>query len=218
MSKIKVYPTLIDTYFGFLEKDYISFQNLINKINRVYEPPSEPAKKGIAFNLLIDQLIKGCAPLVEYKDELPLYRIESDGEVYVFPKEIADAIFQQVEGATTQVFCKADIPTIYGDVELYGYADYVLMDTVFELKTTSTLVWPKFSNSVQHRAYLYALRANGIKVSRAAYLVTDFSTVFVEDYYWTDKIKSELSAAISQFLGFVEKHRDLITDKKVLGL
>lgn len=218
MSKIKVYPTLIDTYFGFLEKDYISFWDLIKKINRIYEPPSEPMMKGKAFNFLVDQLVEGNTLLVEYKDEVPLYRIEFEGEAYVFSKEIADTIFHQVEGATTQVFCKADIPTIYGDVELYGYADYVLMDTVFELKTTSTLVWPKFSNSVQHRAYLYALRANGIKVSRAAYLVTDFSTVFVEDYYWTDKIKSELSAAISQFLGFVEKHRDLITDKKVLGL
>lgn len=40
-------------------------------------------------------------------------------------------------GALSQVFVSAVIPTRYGDVELYGYIDELVRDTVYDIKTTS---------------------------------------------------------------------------------
>lgn len=214
---ISIYPTLIDTYLYFLKSDTMTLDEMIGRINRIPSPANEAMLKGSAFNTLIDRLAQG-DEIVAVDGDMPAYKIEHQGNSYLYPKHIADFIVDRISGALMQVYNRAIISTPFGDVELYGYADYVLRDTVFELKTTGNYTWPKYNNSLQHKSYLYCLRKSGNDITRAEYVVTDFNSVFIEDYYWTDKIEADLVVAITQFLAFVERHKDRITDVKVLGI
>ena len=49
--------------------------------------------------------------------------------------------------AVPQHLCKAVISTAYGDVELYGYADEIVRDKVFDIKTTSSYQFGKFERA-----------------------------------------------------------------------
>ena len=47
----------------------------------------------------------------------------------------------------------AVIPTRYGDVELYGYIDELVRDTVYDIKTTSKYDFGKYEHGWQ-RMYI----------------------------------------------------------------
>lgn len=219
--KYKIYPSLVDSFKLFTTADFITFEEIIDRINRVPRPTPEPALKGIAFENCVNNLLSGKGAKTDLLNKkgavIKSYVAEAENKTFLFPVEIVDMIVHRLEGAEMQVFTKADLKTPVGLVEVYGYADYVLRDTVTDLKTTSRYEWPKYLNGCQHKTYLYALNESGIKVNRADYLVTDLNHVYVEDYYWSLKMKKELIADIAQFIKFLEAHRDKITNKKIFG-
>lgn len=222
MSKIKIYPTLIDSYKYFLKSEYMTLDEMLDRINRVPRPTTLPMAKGSYFNDLIDRLANG-EHVESYRSyskgvaqDVYLIKTEEHGDL-TFKKEVADFLSSHVKGAITQVFSKADIKTPYGDVELYGYADYVKRDTVFELKTAGRYTFPAHMDKMQHKFYLYTLRNSGVDVVKATYLITDFNNCFREDYYWSEKMEGEIVGDVMDFLDFVNRYRDKITDKKILG-
>lgn len=221
MGKIKVYPTLIDSYKLFLATDFMTLDDIIDRINRVKRPMPPAADKGTAYNDLIDMLISGRQPetrqVATAKFMGTVYRVKGELTEYEFDKKIADRIAHELRGSEFQVFTKGDINTPFGDVELYGYVDYVNRDTVTDLKTGKSYTFPKYMNNSQHFTYLYTLRQQGIKVDRAIYLMTDFRGIYIEDYYWNKDAETKLRGDVCDFLDFVDRYRDRIIDKKVLG-
>lgn len=214
MKKIRVYPTIVDSYHYFLSSENMTFDEMIDRINRAPRPVNDAALKGSAFNDLIDMHIQDQDLETTETD----YVINKDGLIFSFSRNICDEIARTVKGSLSQVFCKADIKTKYGVVELYGYLDYVYRDIVYELKTTGYYTFPKFHNNFQHKCYLYMLRNMGIEVKEATYIITDFRSVYKETYTWNDRMYNELLSDLNGFLDFVNRNRDQITYKNYLAL
>lgn len=214
--KYKFYATLLDSFAYYLSDvdNDDAFQNFIDKLNRV-PFKSDVADKGSAFNELIDQLIEGAPVFIEKGN----YLITYDNKEYKFKKDVADDIAERVHDCFPQLFVKATLDTNRGNVELYGYLDYIKRNKVIDLKTTGRYVFPKYLNYWQSKIYPYCLNSMGVKVDTFEYLVTNFSNVFIEEYpYKPDKDIIEIKRFTEQLIDFIELNRNLITDQKLFNL
>lgn len=205
--KYRFYSTLLDAYQYYLDSEQDeAFQDFINKINRV-PFTSEAAEKGKSFNTLVDTK-------ETLKDQ---EKIKFNG--FDFKVPLINDFKAYFKGAASQVYTSAHLVTNKGVVELYGFADKVFQDTVYDIKTTSKYEFPKFITGWQHKVYPYCFNANNIFVSLFEYTVTDFSNIFKEQYVYAPfRDIPTLQDICGSLIDFIETHRPLITDKKIFGL
>ena len=230
MIVAKVYPTLIDAYEYWLKSD-APLQDFIDRINRVPTEMPEAAMKGTAYNDMIDAMLEGKdvetaihivrnVPNDVYKWTHVYDLPDGDNQnavEFMFPKKITDEIIRKLQGAVAQVYNEATIKTAFGDVVLYGYVDYVLRDTLIDLKTTSRYDFPKYLNSAQHPLYLYTARQN-MDVENFKYLVTDMRNIYEEAYHWNVNLEKMLVSMLNNLVSFIYDHKDMITNDKIFGL
>lgn len=219
-------------------------QQLLNAINRVpFE--SEKADKGTAFNAIID-----C--YVQKEKHIPTerspYSIIGDKEtntiqVYFPANDLAperNFLFDRAwcieqskyfKGAVSQLFVSDILPTRYGDVELYGYIDELLRDTVYDIKTTSSYQFGKYEHGWQRHVYPYCLITSGQMDSIKAFEYTAYQLkggtsrtplifgVRYPEYYTYNHAQTVklLTGHVERFIEFLEANKEMITDTKIFG-
>ena len=220
----RFYATLLDSFQYYLGKadDDNAFQEFIDRLN--CKPFfSEAAMKGTAFNELIDEILSGKFSLVNAETDSRgnISYPYSEGEVsktFKFKKNVVTEIARRVYGSIPQKYTEAVLPTRYGNVLVYGYADEVLKNKVIDIKTTGSYVFPKYLNSWQRRVYPYCLRKEGIYVDSFQYLITDFSNVYIEDYPHMPELDVlEMQRFSEQLIDYIETHRPLILSPKLFN-
>lgn len=226
-----------DKYFGHSDTPKMKvdewsaklFTDLINKINRVpFE--SAAALRGTQFNNVIDLLVLGQTKndkhelLIDEKNVtiFDWTRGEKGDIQYsnkeVFPLSVAREFANYYEGAESQVFVKGTIDTSFGDVDIYGYLDYLLPFSVHDLKTTRYYQGGQFRNHWQHICYPFCLNYQGNHVECFEYNVTDFKNTYTEMYmYKAERDVPKLRNICELFINFLNTHRSLITDTKVFN-
>ena len=212
---IQIYPTLIDSYQYFLNSE-MSLQDMIDRVNRVERPINEAALRGSALNDLIDTLLWGGKFPIHTVKDVQNYRFEFMGKEYHFPISIINDLLSRLSDSLPQIKVEREIKTSFGDVLIYGYTDYINQNKITDLKTTARYAFPKYLKNFQHKAYLYCLEPQGI--NEFEYLVTDFNGIYVEKYDWNSYMMDSLLADLNGFLQFINEHKGLITDKKILGI
>lgn len=225
------------------------FQSLIDKINRV-PFDSEAADRGTAFGEVIDcmvehrksemmqiekvykvQRIGACdetgKPL--YYDEIPTNTVIAlkatyNSREFTFPISLCREFANYFKGALTQQRVEAILPTVFGDVLVYGLIDELMPTTVHDIKTTGSYTVGKFKDHHQHLVYPYALMQNGSDVRTFEYNIVEFNKggYVVDTYTETYVFKPERDIPIltnhcEEFIRFLEENRDLITDTKIFG-
>ena len=242
----KVYATLLDNFWGYLNSDVIynrywgysenpphteeefheqKFQDLINTINRVpFE--SEAADKGTAFNEIIDALIEKREPndMTVERSEDGYYVVHYKDYTFSFPIDVCKKLSEYYKGAITQQRVEAILPTKYGDVLIYGLIDELIPMSVHDIKTTGNYSVGKFKENHQHLVYPYALIENGNDVRLFEYNVVEWargggvSGVYTETYVFDPERDTPiLRDHVEQLIEFLEENRHLITNKKIFG-
>ena len=213
---IQIYPTLIDSYQYFLDSE-MELQEMLDRINRVERPISEAALRGSALNDFMDHYI---TKVMEHRKikirEVDHYEYTFKENKYCFPVDLCNDLYKHIVGSLIQIKVSKEIVTTSGIVQLYGYLDYVNQFKITDIKTTSRYQFPKYQKNFQHKAYLYCLQDSGI--NEFEYLVTDFNNIYVEKYDWNRYMLESLRSQLDGFLDFIDKHRDYITDEKILGI
>jgi len=200
--KYKIYATLLDSYFNYLNSDVIyeryygwsenppcteeefqqkQFQELIDRINR--KPfDSEAADRGTAFNEIIDCMIENRkSSIMEisrvYHDDGTLYGIKSvyNERIFTFSISLCREFANYYKGALTQQRVEAILPTAYGNVLVYGLIDELMPTSVHDIKTTGSYTVGKFKDHHQHLVYPYALMKNGSDVRTFEYNIVEFN-------------------------------------------
>lgn len=243
--KYKIYATLLDAFWGYLNSDVIyerywgwsenpphtpeefhelQFQELIDHINR--KPfDSEAADKGTVFNELVDALIENrftrdmwCA---EHEGN---YLVRYKEATFTFPISLCREFSNYFKSALTQQRVKAILPTAFGNVLVYGVIDELMPTSVHDIKTTGSYTVGKFKDHHQHLVYPYALMQNGSDVRTFEYDIVEFNKGgFVVDTYTETYVFNPerdipiLTNHCEEFIRFLEENRDLITDKKIFG-
>ncbi|MBR4552862.1 MAG: HNH endonuclease [Bacteroidaceae bacterium] len=231
------------------EFEQMKLQELLDKINRVEGEISPAALQGTALNALIDRLVCGVTdPRCEF---IPVYneQVIKEGEFpqrdmvaeeligykahvmdrgsegdFFFPTELTERlteIYKPLE-AIPQTYLERVLPTRYGDVLLYGYADYILPDSVHDLKTTIRYAVGKYKWGTQHLVYPYcidATRAQRFDYDVCVKGIRDQWDVFQETYYFTpERDILILTEKVEAFITFLLEHFDEITDERIFNL
>jgi hypothetical protein len=259
--KYKIYPSLLDKFQNYLDSEieFESFWNqdnetgeykrspdeieaekkreLIDSINRVpFE--NEAADKGTAFNEIVDCLLHKRNKSENEKIKALVSNRENNSiDVHInnfhfsFDLSFCTEASKYFIGSTSQVYVSAILPTKYGDVELYGYADEIKKDVIYDIKTTSKYEFGKYEKKWQRHTYPYCLIESGMMNDVKAFEFTVYhlkggsgrtpliyGTQFPEYYaYNHENSKQLLTNHCEAFIEFLEVHKDSITDKKIFN-
>lgn len=229
----------------------LQFQELIDRINR--KPfDNEKADRGTAFNEIIDCLVENrksdvmqiervykvkiigqvdnCDPderwaNVEPTNEVIALKATYNNREFTFPISLCREFANYFKGALTQQRVEAILPTLYGDVLVYGFIDELMPTTVHDIKTTGSYTVGKFKDHHQHLVYPYALMQNGSDVRTFEYNIVEYNKgghvvdTYTETYVFVpDRDIPILTSHCEMFISFLEENRNLITDKKIFGL
>ena len=179
-------PTMISAveYYLSLEDEDRSAQaraELLARMRGEPLPASEAAQKGQAFEDMVFCLCNGDSPG------------EVDNKLLACGKEVAGI----VKGSLWQVHVGREI----GGVMLHGYIDCLRGNHIFDIKTTRKYEIGKYLHNTQHLAYLYCLRET--EVRHFSYVVSDFRSVYREDYDWYDGMVDLLKAKVAGFFDYL---------------
>ena len=224
-----------DPKFSYDEYADKQFVELINRINRV-PFTNEAVEKGSAFNNIVDMMLEG-----KMDDGLHVLKIDNEAntvtikereivvdekgnqteqfnKAWSFPLPLAREFAEYYEGALKQFFIRGTLDTCYGDVDLYGFIDYLLPFSVHDMKTTKSYSAGSYKNHWQHIVYPFALNQNGIPVNHFEYNVTNFKETFSEVYVFNpERDIPKLRDMCERFICFLLNNRELITDTKIFN-
>lgn len=233
-------------------------QELLDCINRVPHDPSEAADKGTAFNEVIDCIIENhpceredmeifssnsfrvldvygspndpetCD--VEHHDECkPNIHVKFNGWDFYFDSFLCKNVARYFKGCIPQYTCSAILPTIYGDVELYGHVDYINTNKIRDLKTTKNYTFGNYEKYWQRHLYPYCLIESGEmqEVTEFEFTVVKWrerknepisGEMYKEAYTYSHEASSKALRGICEsFIEWLEANRDKITDKKIFA-
>ncbi|KAA6342901.1 hypothetical protein EZS27_009361 [termite gut metagenome] len=239
--KYKVYSTILDSFYGYLNSDAIynrywgfsdnpphteeefakkQFDELINRINRV-PFDSEPADKGTCFNEVVDCIIenrKSDKMVIEKFFDRGVLETSYNNRQFTFSTALCKEFASYFKGAITQLRVEATLPTRYGDVLVYGVIDELMPHTVHDIKTTRKYSPSKYKNNFQHLVYPYCLMQQGNDIRKFEYNITDFCDTYTELYVFKpERDIPRLTEHVENFIEFIEENKELITDQKILG-
>lgn len=154
-------------------------------------------------------------------------RATLNGFTFDFDVTLCREAAARLDGALPQHLCKGYIDTKYGTVELNGYSDYIQLDKIIDIKTTGQYSFGKFERAWQKDVYPYCLVSSGEckKVTSFEYSVYVLNKKppftgarYSEEYTYDHAAATErLRKMLEQFIGWLEEHREQITDTKIFG-
>ncbi len=226
------------------------FQSFIDRINRV-PFDSEAADKGTAFNEVIDCMIEhrksdkvnvryvyetivlgqvdNCDPderwaEVRQTNKIVGLNVTYNNRTFYFDINLCREFANYYNGALTQQFVKAIVPTRYGNVEVYGYVDELMPQSIHDIKTTGKYSVGKFKDHWQHIVYPYCYQQNGQDLRLFEYNIAEIDKygrweTFTESYmYKPERDVPKLIAMCEELICFLIENRHLITDCKIFNL
>jgi hypothetical protein len=220
------------TYDEYADKQFVE---LINRINRV-PFTNDAVEKGTALNNMVDMLIDGVTDngqfVLQANEEKNLMTI-SEREIMVDDEGNQSETFKNehsfllpmvrefadyYDGALKQYFVKGTLDTCYGDVDLYGFIDYLLPFSYHDMKTARSYSAGSYKNHWQHIVYPFAGYQCGLNIERFEYNVTNFKETFTEVYMFKpERDIPRLRNMCELFIGFLLNNKELITDEKIFN-
>lgn len=226
------------------------FQSFIDRINRV-PFDSEAADKGTAFNEIIDCMIEhrksdkvdvryayetivlgqvdNCEPDERWADVQQTNKIVGlnatyNNRTFYFDIKLCREFANYYKGALTQQFVRAIVPTRFGNVEVYGYVDELMPQSIHDIKTTGKYSVGKFKDHWQHIVYPYCYQQNGQDLRLFEYNIAEIDKygrweTFTESYmYKPERDVPKLIAMCEELISFLIENRHLITDRRIFNL
>ena len=214
-------------------------QDLLDLINRVPREPIEAADRGTAFNEIVDCILLNVPSTRE--DVKITSRTIGEIHPYLhafincfefdFDKYMCQDVAKDMSGSILQHLCEGVLKTCYGDVQLYGYADYIFPDKVVDLKTCGRYDFGKYQHNWQKELYPYCLVQSGDmqECTMFEFYVVQMKNPTKERPLITGNIYKEpynynhaeatvrLRQFTERFIEWLEEHRSQITNEKIFG-
>lgn len=139
------------------EAEQKAYQDWLNTLNKVRTPTTEVQQRGIDFEDAVRDLSNGLGTDLIEGDEL----------------STAEAIARIVEGGLWQETLKKETDNYL----LYGRADVIKQDTIYDIKRVSSYDIGKYGKSIQHLLYMECAG-----LDKFDYLISDGKSIYKETY------------------------------------
>jgi len=155
-----------------------------------------------------------------------------DGFEFCFDIDLCKSAAECFVGAVSQCYTNATITTDNWEVELYGYIDELVENKVIDIKTTKRYEFGQYEKYWQRYVYPYCLIESGLMKDVSEFVFSCWvlsggtsrtplitGKKYDETYtYSHEKSKEAITQICDAFTYFLECNKELITDKKILGL
>lgn len=147
---------------------------------------------------------------------------DEEGKTYSFPSWLIEKLASHVRNGLQQCFLRGTLHTNAGDVELYGFPDYIMPDRIVDLKTTSRYTVGKYRKGWQRIVYPYLAQKDNSGVDMFEYYAVEFGksgiNVFSEAYIYRPETDiTRLRLHCEELAAFCEENRSIITNKKIFN-
>lgn len=236
MNRYRIYPSLLDGYSYYQSLDSeelraVKLKELMDSINRLPHEPYEAASRGTALNAIMDVILcreKPADGIILAKKNYT-YEADIDGFHFSFDRSLVEELQKYIpNNSIPQAFCESEIRVQQGVVTLYGYADYVSIDSIVDLKSTTSYTPGKYRNNWQHHVYPYCLLKSGYmeECRQFTYTVAELNSCkdgIIRGNIITECYPFDFGAAEKrlydylsyEFIPFLESVRKQITDAKI---
>jgi len=177
---LSITPSLYSAFYYYAVKDLGKTKEDFLKVLR--KEPSEPTESMLA-GIQLEDRIKDIA----------------DG-VTPFSNNIESEVAKIVEGGTWQYKLGKEFNGYY----LYGRADVIKGDTIYDIKFCNSYDLNKYEYSIQHLIYCYAMGINKFR-----YLIVEKGkNLYTEDYYFDKYSHAKLLARTQELIGFIDGYQE----------
>lgn len=231
---LRIYPSLLDSWQWMIEAETLEEheqrkQQLLDAINRVPIEPTEAMSCGTALNTAVDKQMNLRKNDCPWPTEFTIIE-DADGRRFEFATSLINDICDYLGDSCQQVYSEWTLHTMFGDVLLYGYADYVNYDKVYDLKRVSTYSFGKYATKWQKEVYPLTLVNSGLveKVKSFTYLAVEVKAdkdgiingKLCPEMYKVDLKMSEVlvrNMLETAFIPFLIKNKEHIHNDKILA-
>lgn len=200
-------PSLVNQYSLFLNEEgyekegekipFVTFNKLIDSINKVPYATTEAQQKGIDFENEVIEMAKGGENILTGKSE-----------------EYRRCAMEIVGRLPSYFTAQKKVQRQHKDILFYGFCDVVGAGRVIDIKTSAQAYsFGKFLKSHQN-LYLWTLEKQGYTTME--YLQTNFRNVYLESY-GLDYDFNPLLEQMEDFSEFCEEYRNLIVNEKIFN-
>lgn len=180
MTRYLLTPSLYSSWSYFYSSEKKTKQDFLNTLLKIKEPPTENMLKGIKLEEDIRSVCEG-RPWSSNEDE-------DWGSVVLNIAEI-------VRGGLWQESVSKEVNIFGMTFLLYGKADNVKRDWIYDIKFTENYDIGKYLENIQHDLYMVCA-----EIPNFSYLITDGSNFWREDYhlesYTENHLKTWLAAMV----------------------
>lgn len=160
---------------GTAEMEQKAYQDFLNTLNKVPVPMTEAIQKGIDFeNEIFAMTDKGV--------------LSEDPCVCEIAEIVKGGYWQQV------------VQKRIGNYLLYGKADVIKANKIYDIKYTGHYDTGKFEGSIQHLLYMECTPIDDFD-----YLVSDKKSVWIESYHKDKDNTQKLMGRINNMVNFINK-------------
>lgn len=161
------------------EAEQRAYQDWLNCLNKVRTPTTEVQQRGIDFEDAVRDLSNGLGTDLIDGDEL----------------STAEEIASIVEGGMWQEVLKKETDNYL----LYGRADVIKQDTIYDIKRVSSYDIGKYNKSIQHLLYMECAG-----LDKFDYLISDGKSVYKETYTRDKETLPKLLGKIDLMVDFIK--------------
>lgn len=181
MTRLLITPSLYSAYVYYTDTEFLSDeaeaaarQDFIDCLNKVSKT-NEILQRGINFENSVKAVCDGL--LAE-------------------PMENAADVAEVIgKGGMWQEKLSKDLGGVY---LMYGRADVIKGDTIYDIKRVNKYDCPKYGKSIQHLVYMYCSGLPNFK-----YVISDGRNVYCEDYNYTADLQGTLMYKVDSMVDFI---------------
>ena len=187
MTRVLVTPSLHASWRWFMDSETSEKQEFLDVLNKVERPPSEAMLLGRKFE---EDVFAACNDGYEQSDK-PHY----DNCVFEAAEHVYGGLWQE------KVYFPARVSGY--DILLYGKADVIKRDWIYDLKRVKNYDLGKFTGSIQHPVYMHCSSIGNFR-----YVVTDGNHLWLEDYRFDEDVRQTMLGEIATMLDCIFDHHE----------
>lgn len=219
--KYRFYPSILNEFQKFIREDgyedkdgnfcpYVTFESLINSINRVSKPRTPAMQQGIDFENDVMVMVEWGT--FSWRHEFDKFSANKFQNGYQVNESYFEVLKEVTKRLPSHFVAQKFVQRQHKDILFYGMIDVAGAGQIIDLKFSGNYSFPQFKDSYQN-LYLWAIQDNGFRSME--YIISNLRQVYVE-YYGLDYDFAGLLEGMEYFKDFLEQNRSLITDKKII--